>query len=482
MKRCTLFIALMTVAFLPVVASAEAAPEGASVVASELEAVADTAAAADETDQMDWDQFDDPSFDPAVPGEDAQASEAATAARVASDQPSDDEVLNSVMGATPGEAKIVVETTNAPAVTTASGIDDEGRAGRLHTVAPGNTLWDLAAAYLGTPWVWPSVWIDNDDIANPHLILPGDKIWITANEMRVVTDAEAESFLVQADAAPVADETAPIDASIFDEAAPVAALDAPDEPSTLEAFPVSVLGGSSQAGAYGREITVAHREAMGFVTPEALEGASTIVGSSVERHWLAAGDPIVFGLGEGDVEVGDQFTIFTPIEEIRDPETLRLLGHHIEVLGWAEVKQLTGDTSLGEIRTSFMLIARGMQVMPREIPPRKVEIRNTPDAIEGKVIFLPADATVTGDGGYVYLNRGEFHGIEMGTALEVFEAGRIVTDRSRDVDVRTPDHLVARLVVVTVKPDSSVAFIVSSNRELAVGDTVRPLTPELAQR
>ena len=50
------------------------------------------------------------------------------------------------------------------------GVDDEGRVGRLHTVTRGDTLWDVSAAYLGTPWVWPSVWIDNHDIANPHLI------------------------------------------------------------------------------------------------------------------------------------------------------------------------------------------------------------------------------------------------------------------------------------------------------------------------
>ena len=82
-------------------------------------------------------------------------------------------------------------------------------------------MWDLSAAYLGTPWVWPSVWIDNGDIANPHLILPGDKIWITANEMRVVSDEEAESFLE-----PLVQE--------------VAALEAESE--ELETLPVAVPG------------------------------------------------------------------------------------------------------------------------------------------------------------------------------------------------------------------------------------------------
>jgi hypothetical protein len=50
------------------------------------------------------------------------------------------------------------------------------------------------------------------------------------------------------------------------------------------------------------------------------------------------------------------------------------------------------------------------------------------------------------------------------------------------VDVRTPDHRVARLVVVSVTADTSVAFVLTSSRELAVGDTVRPMMETMAQR
>ena len=59
------------------------------------------------------------------------------------------------------------------------GYDEQGRSGRIHVVVPGDTLWDISDAYLGTPWVWPSVWTDNRDIENPHFIVPGDRIWIS---------------------------------------------------------------------------------------------------------------------------------------------------------------------------------------------------------------------------------------------------------------------------------------------------------------
>ena len=62
----------------------------------------------------------------------------------------------------------------------AIGYDAQGRQGRIHVVVKGDTLWDISEAYLGTPWVWPPIWKDNgEDIANPHRIYPGDRIWIT---------------------------------------------------------------------------------------------------------------------------------------------------------------------------------------------------------------------------------------------------------------------------------------------------------------
>ena len=48
------------------------------------------------------------------------------------------------------------------------GTDDSGRTGRIHTVVRGDTLWDISEAYLGTPWVWPSIWKENPRVANPN--------------------------------------------------------------------------------------------------------------------------------------------------------------------------------------------------------------------------------------------------------------------------------------------------------------------------
>ena len=358
------------------------------------------------------------------------------------------------------------------------GVDDQGRVGRLHTVTRGDTLWDVSAAYLGTPWVWPSVWTDNHAITNPHLIRPGDRIWITADEMRVVSDDEADAFLERLVEAPAAPET---DIAAEEMAEEMGEEPAPQAEETIVPE-APVLAAVPEATHSGRQITVSMRAAMGFVTAEQLEGASSIVDSPSERTYLSEGDQVYIGFGEGDTQVGDRFTIFDVVEEVRDPGSNRILGHHVDVLGWLEVRELTGDTSIGVIRVSYAEMTRGARIMSRPSVPHQVTVMRTPEANEGSIVFLPSSKTVTADGGYVYLNRGELDGLEVGSELEVVEHGRVYNDVPRDVDVQTPDHKVGTLVVVTLEPQTAVAFVLNSARELEVGDAVRPLAPRMAAR
>ena len=53
------------------------------------------------------------------------------------------------------------------------GVTPDGRKGQIYKVQKGDTLWAISQKYLGTPWIWPSVWKENEaKIADPHSDLP----------------------------------------------------------------------------------------------------------------------------------------------------------------------------------------------------------------------------------------------------------------------------------------------------------------------
>src|SRR5262249_49197148 len=140
-----------------------------------------------------------------------------------------------------------------PAVT-----DAKGQQGRIHTVASGDTLWDISDAYLGTPWVWPSVWHSNAEIENPHRIFPGDKIFVSPNEKGKLTDEEAARMLAGGGQAPAA-----------------------------------LADGMGSANANPRTYRFTEIQTAGFVAENQLEGLASIVDSHVERVWLGDHDPVI---------------------------------------------------------------------------------------------------------------------------------------------------------------------------------------------
>jgi nucleoid-associated protein YgaU len=328
------------------------------------------------------------------------------------------------------------------------GYDEQGRSGRIHLVVSGDTLWDISDAYLGTPWVWPSVWTDNREIDNPHLIVPGDRVWISAHEMRRASADEAERLLA---GQPLADG-------------------GDGEPAGPASDSFQSLFQDEEGS---NTVRVSSLETTGLISVEQLEAAASIVDAVPERIMLSQGDMVYIGLGKQQASVGDQFTIFRTREKVFDLDSNRLLGYHVELLGWAEVEETDDETSLALIRMSAGEMEIGDRVMPRERPILDIEVAASPKNVDGRISFFPSSRVLMGSADYVYLNRGELDGLQVGSPLEVYRGGKQAPERARDTQVEVPDRVIARLLVVRARSESAVAFVRHTETELELGDYFR---------
>jgi len=334
-------------------------------------------------------------------------------------------------------------------VSGAEGVDAHGHRGRIHVVVRGDTLWGISEQYLRTPWSWPSIWLENEDIANPHRIYPGDHIWVSATEMRRVTpDEAAEMVAAETNAEEVIADTAP--AAAAGEVAATSLLDEPPAAMEDEAEPLAIAPAAAPAAA-AETLTVSSINHVSFVSPKMLDAATSVVDSSLDRTYLGQGDELVIGLGEGDVEVGDHFSVFREARPVRDLRSSRVLGYHVERLGWVEVTSVEGDSATAVIRHSSSEIVRGDRLMPRQPLPPEVTLVAAPDDLDARVVFIPSERTFVGQLDYAYLDRGSVDGLEEGARVEVYAPGGVARDRARGVDVVTPDTVVADLVVIRVE-------------------------------
>jgi len=380
----------------------------------------------------------------------AETSEPAAAGETSGELPAD-------ASAATGDAAQPAPAESGP-VLGAIGYDSQGHQGRVHIVRRGDTLWDISDAYLGTPWVWPSIWRDNEQVANPHRIYPGDRIWITPSEMRKISAEEAAALLANLPPSQ------------------------PSEPAAAqEVFPKESPAAEPQLAAAPAEhgnLRVSSREMAGLITAEQLEAAASIVGRVPERVMLSQQDQVYIGAGDGAVKPGDQLTIFRTNEKVYDPDTGRLLGYHVEYLGWVEVKETHPESSLAVIRMSTGEIEEGDRLVPRQPLPADIAIQPSPSAdVEGKISFFPQHRVVIGWNDFVYLNRGSVDGLQVGSPLEVFRPGHPADEPARDETVQVPDRVVAHLVVVKTADESCVAVITKSETELHLGDRFRGETP-----
>ncbi len=350
-----------------------------------------------------------------------------------------------------------------------TGVTPDGKKGQIYKVQKGDTLWAISETYLGTPWIWPSVWKENEaEIANPHRIFPGELIWISEGMMRKLTPEEA-ARLAAANARTEAPTEVP--------AAPAPEAPAPAvrkiaEPSE-EPDPFSGLDSAEVSDDFKLEIPTL--QGVSFVTDDVLKASGAIMGNHEENYWTVQGQRSIVSVGEGQAHIGDAYTVFRVRRPLYHPDSGELLGYFIQVLGKAEITQLLPETSWVRITQSWAEMQPGDRVMPFVEEPEAVTEVRTGQPVRGEIVAFEPYRQRVGDRDFVVLDQGTRSGVVPGRRLMVFRAGRQVRDPLSSNMLMVPDDVVGEVFVVKAGERTSLALVTRSERELVIGDSFRNL-------
>ncbi len=338
---------------------------------------------------------------------------------------------------------------------------DLNSAPESHEVVRGDTLWDISSTYLRSPWYWPKVWSLNPQIANPHLIYPGDII----------------SFRYTGEIILPGREGVGVPGSEFEDYGELDELARTGR--TLDTTPESfrdfvTLGGKYRIDRFTHvEDTIFDIQYKGFIGKEGLDDLGEVVGSFESKELLATEDNVYVKLGRVTFNIGEYVEFLDIKEEIRHPHTNDRVGRIVDVVGRGKVLDVNADRiATVKIIKSFDAIRRGFHIREYIKTEPNIEIRDTFENIKA-VILTGYDPTFFyGSGFLVYLDKGARDGIEKGMMLTIHRRGDGLNELARGVKTEElPWEVVGEVVVVHVGEDTSSAVITKSLTGLVAGDT-----------
>lgn len=261
-----------------------------------------------------------------------------------------------------------------------------------YTVVKGDTLWDIAGRFLTKPWQWPDIWEVNPQIANPHLIYPGDVVALTMKDGRPILGLASTGRDRNVRLSPTIREIRHEEAI---------------EPIPLDAIQQFL----------SRPLVVGEGE---------LDSAAYIVGSQDEHLTFGTGHR-VYARAMGEPTT-NKFSIFRAGDAYRDPDTREILGYEAEHVGDGLAERF-GDPATIHIIKANKEIVKGDRLLPQERDEIPEFVPHSPGSdVDGKIISVLNGVSQIGQHQVVVLNRGNADGLEPGHVLAIFQDGEIIED------------------------------------------------------
>jgi hypothetical protein len=306
-----------------------------------------------------------------------------------------------------------------------------------YTVVKGDTLWGVSGQFLENPWLWPQLWKHNSQIKNPDLIYPGDTLYFS-----MVDGKPRLSFSKNVKMVPR------IRQSSIEDAIKIIPTDA------ISQFLISPK----------------------VVGPLELEQSPYVIGFAGEHIMVGAGDKVYVKSITQPKSLS--YTIYRKGEVYVSPVSQEILGYEAKYIADTTLVKAGDPATLNIIKSS-----REIKKGDRLIESDKAELalnffpRPPEKQVLGSIISVFDGVSQIGQFNIVVIDKGLMDGLEAGHVLDVYQRGKIVSDRyavdGEDNAVKLPNELAGALMVFRPFKYVSYALVLEANQAIHLLDIVQ---------
>ncbi len=304
--------------------------------------------------------------------------------------------------------------------------------GFYYTVQKGDTLWDLSQKFSDTPWQWPELWKENNQIANPHRIYPGERIRLYRR--RGAHGSGEGSQGGQGGKRPVEDGLAM----------------------------TKMLG-----------FQYAAIERVGFIRKEPVSLHGTIFKVEGHKQMISTGDLVYIRPAKDfSLDPGNKYTIYRTLKPIKNRQTNKFIGIQHLLAGTVEITLKRPEFVLGRVVAAYRPIKVGDLLMPfhRRLP--QIQIQDSPQGLQGQIIDDEEHTAMFAESAIAFIDKGEQEGVAPGQLYWVYKQEKYRINPEDKYDVTLTPVLLGELLVLHTEKTTATVMITDSRQAIHAGDKI----------
>lgn len=307
-----------------------------------------------------------------------------------------------------------------------------------YVVKKGDTLWDIAYHFFNNPSKWVSIWEKNSQIENPHLIYPGNKIWLNEDMSITISNNNGEYTLMP-------------------------------KVRKVENYKFDSDG-----------VTINTERKIDFINSKSLDKGAYIVGSVDDSRIFFAKDDLIYIKSQTMLNRGDKLSI------LRIEDSVKSVLHKGEKLGNLIVKfgKVVVTSEFDEIPennifkamvedTNEEISAGNILILDNE-DSKKITLSKEENKLKGVVAYINDKATEAAEMQLVIIEtENSDNKIENGKILPIYKHDRIIKDPITKEKITINGEKIGEVAVIKQDANTLTSIIINSKEPVMKGYMVR---------